>query len=128
MGGSRDSGTGCALVGVSRQNFLPYVYSVLCQIKQVRSFLLCPPPPAPTLQFPVKYFFTTSHCLHLVLGISFHANIWPEPFIIKHTYLQPFRNGADFVLPEMIERLELDVRLFDLLVHVMYLLHEALGS
>ena len=44
MGGSRDSGTGCALVGVSRQNFLPYVYSVLCQIKQVRSFLLCPPP------------------------------------------------------------------------------------
>ena len=43
VGGSRDSGTGCALVGVSRYNFTNVYISVLCFVfmsnKQVPSFL-----------------------------------------------------------------------------------------
>ena len=41
VGGSRDSGTGCALVGVSRHNFTN-VYSVLCIFKsnKTSSFLI----------------------------------------------------------------------------------------
>ena len=42
MGGSRDSGTGCALVGVSRYNCLPDVYSVLCILSnKTHLFLQC---------------------------------------------------------------------------------------
>ena len=40
MGGSRDSGTGFTLVGVSRHNCLPDVYSVLCiLLNKTSSFL-----------------------------------------------------------------------------------------
>ena len=57
MGGFRDSDTGCALVLVSRQNFLPDVYSVLCIMSNktssfLPSYLLFHPHPLHEIEMP----------------------------------------------------------------------------